>query len=74
VGRIAESARQSNVDACKQLIIERLPCSEVGSATNDYDACISGINGMACSRWDVPQTQFGTVTPPAVCDNALAFD
>jgi hypothetical protein len=46
----------------------------VASVSDDYDTCLSQINGMACSRWDVPATQIGTVTPPTSCDNALSFD
>jgi hypothetical protein len=73
VGRLDEGSRQYNVDECTRLIVEKFPCSAVTSASSDYDKCISQIKGMACSKWDVPQTSFGTVTPPASCDNALAF-
>jgi hypothetical protein len=74
VGRIKEAAKKTNVDQCYDIIVDRLPCSEVASVSDDYDTCLSQINGMACSRWDVPATQIGTVTPPASCDNALSFD
>ena len=74
VGRIKETAKKSNVDQCYQIVVDRLPCSEVASVSDDYDTCLAQIDGMACSRWDVPATQIGTVTPPASCDNALSFD
>lgn len=74
VGRINETAKKTNVDQCYQIIVDRLPCSEVASVSDEYDTCLSQINAMACSRWDVPATQIGTVTPPASCDNALSFD
>lgn len=73
VGRIAQDAAQTNIDECVQLIEERLPCSDVTDIADSYDKCIAQINGMACSRWDVPQTQFGTVTRPTSCDDALVF-
>jgi hypothetical protein len=73
VGRMKEADRQRNVDECYRIIVERLPCSEVTSVSADYDKCISQINGMACSRWDVPTTQFGTILPPSSCDEALSF-
>jgi hypothetical protein len=73
VGRLDEGSRQSNVDQCIQLIVNKLPCSAVASVTGDYDTCLSQIKGMACSKWDVPQTQFGTVLPPATCETALSF-
>jgi hypothetical protein len=63
VGRMKESERQGNVDKCVKIIVDRLPCSEVSSV----------IDGMSCARWDVPTTQFGTVTPPTSCDTALSF-
>jgi hypothetical protein len=73
VGRMKESDRQGNVNKCVQIIVDRLPCSEISSVTDDYDECISQIDGMSCSRWDVPTTQFGTITPPTSCDTALSF-
>ena len=73
VGRLKEADKKRNVDECYKIIVERLPCSEVMSVSDDYDKCISQINGMACSKWDVPQTQFGTITPPTTCDEALSF-
>lgn len=74
VGRIKETSKQTNIDQCFEIIVDRLPCSEVASVSDEYDTCLSQINGMACSRWDVPAAQVGTVTPPASCDNALSFD
>jgi hypothetical protein len=74
VGRLAQDDLQYNVDQCKQLIEDKLPCSEITSLGSDYDTCLTQINGMACSKWDVPQTNFGSVRPPATCDNALQFD
>lgn len=73
VGRLDQDSLQSNVDQCIQLISDKLPCSDVTSTSTDYDKCISQIKGMACSRWNVPQTQFATVAPPASCDEALQF-
>jgi hypothetical protein len=73
VGRIDQDTAQTDIDACVQQIEDRLPCTDVTDVSDSYDQCISQINGMACSRWDVPQTQFGTVTPPASCTDALVF-
>ena len=73
VGRMKEGERQSNVNKCIDIIVDRLPCSEISSVSDDYDTCISQIDGMSCSRWDVPTTQFGTITPPTSCDTALSF-
>jgi len=73
VGRIDQDTAQTNIDACVQQIEDGLPCTDVTDVSDTYDKCISQINGMACSRWDVPQTQFGTVTRPASCTDALVF-
>jgi hypothetical protein len=73
VGRIDQDTAQTDIDPCAQEIEDRLPCTDVTDTSDTYDKCISQINGMACSRWDVPQTQFGTVTPPASCTDALVF-
>lgn len=74
VGRLAESDLQYNVDQCIDVIENALPCSEIASTSDDYDTCISQIKGMACSKWNVPQTQFSSVRPPTSCDVALQFD
>ncbi|HVY30386.1 MAG TPA: hypothetical protein VHB79_27700 [Polyangiaceae bacterium] len=73
VGRLREDELQNNVDQCIQLIEDKLPCSGVITVGDDYDKCLAQIKSMACSRWNVPETQFGTVTPPASCDNAVGF-
>lgn len=74
VGRLNEGSRQYNVDECTRLIVEKLPCSAATSVGGDYDKCLSQINGITCSKWDVPQNQFATVLPPSSCDSALGFD
>lgn len=73
VGRLDQASLSSNVDQCTQIIEDRLPCSGVTSTTRDYDKCVSQIKTMACSRWNVPQTQFGSVTPPSSCDFIFEF-
>jgi hypothetical protein len=73
VGRLDEGSKQYNIDQCKKLIIDKLPCSAVRSVGSSYPTCISQINAMACSQWDVPMDKFGTVPVPASCDEALAF-
>jgi hypothetical protein len=73
VGRLEASSLQYNVDQCKKIIVEKLPCSAATSTGSDFDQCITQIKGMACSKWDVPETSFGTVIPPASCDDALLF-
>jgi hypothetical protein len=74
VGRLDEGSRQYNVDECTRLIIEKLPCSDATSVGSDYDKCLTQVKGMACSKWNVPQTQFATVVPPASCDEVVLFE
>ncbi len=73
VGRLDEGSKKYNIDMCKKLIIDGLPCSAVQSVGSSYATCISQINAMACSKWDVPQEKFGTVAAPVSCDEALSF-
>lgn len=74
VGRIGESAFQQNADECIQGVEARLPCSGATAVTGDYNACISQIKGLSCSKFDVPQTQVGVVRPPDSCSKALSFE
>jgi hypothetical protein len=73
VGRLDEGSKQYNIDQCKKVIIDRMPCSEVQSVGSSYSTCLSQIKSMACSKWDVPQERFGSVAMPVSCDEALAF-
>jgi hypothetical protein len=73
VGRLDQGALKQNVDMCKKLLIDKLPCSAVQSVGSSYSTCVSQVNAMACSTWDVPQEKFATISPPASCDEALSF-
>jgi hypothetical protein len=73
-GRLDQGSLKYNVDQCKKLIVERLPCSEVTSVTADYSKCIADIKAMSCSRWNVPQEQFATILPPTICNEVLSFE
>jgi hypothetical protein len=74
VGRLDEASLQFNVDECTKVIIETLPCSAATSVGGEYDKCLTSVKGMACSKWDVPQTQFATVIPPTSCDEVVLFE
>lgn len=74
VGRLDQSQLDYNVSECTRIIVERFPCSAASSLGDTYDQCLSQVKGMACSKWNVPQTQFGTVRPPTSCDTALSFE
>jgi len=74
VGRIDAATGQSNTAQCAQILIDNFPCSAASSVTDDFDKCISQVKGMACSKWDVPQTQFATVKAPAACDTAINYE
>lgn len=74
VGRISQAEADETASACATVIVDRLPCGAASSVEADYDKCISQIKGMACSRWDVPRLNFGTVLPPASCDTALSYE
>jgi hypothetical protein len=74
VGRLPESQRKANTDSCIKLFVEHAPCAEVTSVGSEYNTCIAQINAMACSQWNVPQEQFGTIGEPISCESSLAFD
>lgn len=73
VDRLDAGSKKYNIDQCKKLVAEKLPCSGVTGVGNSYPTCISQIKAMACSNWDVPQEQFAMVPFPTSCDEALAF-
>ena len=73
IGRIDSDTGQTKAAECMQQIADGLPCSSVTDVSANYDKCISQINGLACSRWNVPQTQFGSVLPPVSCNDAFVF-
>lgn len=73
VGRLDPSEADQLLSECQTDIIDGLPCSAATAVEDDYDRCLSQIDGMACSRWDVPRTSWGSIAPPDSCDNAISY-
>jgi hypothetical protein len=74
VGRMSQSLANTNTKQCIDLFVEHAPCSEVTSVGAEYGKCLSQINAMACSQWDIPQEQYGTISEPVSCETSLGFD
>jgi len=73
VGRLAKTDLQYNVDQCISRLDGGLPCSSVTSTGAGYSQCLTELNAMACSSWDVEPAQFPGVRLPSACDDALFF-
>jgi hypothetical protein len=71
---MSASLAKTNTKQCIDLFVEHAPCAEVTSVSADYDKCLTQINAMTCSQWDVPQEQFGKIAEPIACETSLAFD
>jgi hypothetical protein len=74
VGRMQESEKQKNITACYDDLNERLPCAEVSSISDDFDTCVSQVNGLSCTKFDLPRTQLQSIQAPASCDGVMSFD
>lgn len=74
VGRLDSAESDQLLSECQTDIVDSLPCSAASAVEEDYDTCLSQIRGMACSRWDVPRTSWGSIAPPDSCDTALSFE
>jgi hypothetical protein len=72
-GRLDQGSLKYNVDQCKKLIIEKLPCSAVKSVSSTYSKCLADVKALSCSKFDVPPEQFTTVPQPSSCDEVVAF-
>jgi hypothetical protein len=72
-GRLDQGSLQYNIDQCKKLIIEKLPCSAVKSVSNSYSKCLSDVKALSCSKFDVPPEKFTSVPQPSSCDDVVAF-
>ena len=73
VGRLPQKDLQYNVDQCTMQIVDRLPCSSIASVSGNYQKCLTDLNAMACSAWDVAPEQFANVPMPSSCDELLSF-
>ncbi len=73
VGRLDSSESAQLLSECQTDIADSLPCSAAIAVEDSYGKCLSQIRGMACSRWDVPRTSWGSIAPPSSCDTALSF-
>ena len=72
-GRLAQASLQYNIDQCKKLIIEKLPCSAVKSVSSSYSKCLSDVKALSCTKFNVPPEKFTTVPQPTSCDEVVAF-
>lgn len=72
-GRLDAGALKYNVDQCKKLIIDKLPCSAVTSVSPRYDQCLAEVKALSCAKFDVPPEKFTSVPQPASCDEVVAF-
>lgn len=72
-GRLDQGALKYNVDQCKKLIIEKLPCSAVTSVSANYSKCLADVKALSCAKFDVPPEKFTTVPQPTSCDEVVAF-
>lgn len=73
VGRLRQQDLQYNVEQCTKLLDDGLPCSSVQSTGAGYASCLTELNAMACSSWDVEPAQFASVRLPSACDDAIYF-
>jgi hypothetical protein len=71
VGRLAATDESSNLDACKRVAIAAVPCDKAVAVGSTYDSCLSEVNAMPCSTWDVEPTALSTITPPTSCAGVI---
>ncbi len=72
-GKLDKASLQYNVDQCKKLIIEKLPCSAVASVSSNYDKCLADVKALSCANFNVAPEMFTSVPQPASCDEVVAF-
>jgi hypothetical protein len=64
---ITEANFSESLDTCTRTGIAAANCGRAVSVGSGYDACISGVNAMPCSTWNVPESELSTVRPPNSC-------
>jgi hypothetical protein len=71
LGTIPEAQRQGNVTACHDAASMAARCASAVAVGPTYDQCVSETNAMACSSWNVPLSEIGSVRPPASCSGVI---
>lgn len=72
-GQLDAGSLKYNVDQCKKLIIEKLPCSAVKSVSKTYNQCLTDVKALSCTKFNVPPEKFTTIPQPASCEEVVAF-
>ena len=67
VGTIPETELQLSRDQCTDIAVATIRCKKAVSIGDTYGQCISDIQSMECSMWDVPADNLGSVSPPSTC-------
>jgi hypothetical protein len=70
-GTLTEAARASNASVCFDTAIAAAQCKKAVSTSASYDQCLVDIKSMDCARWNVPESELGTVQPPATCQGII---
>jgi hypothetical protein len=71
VGRLPATSLPNEVESCIRVAIAGVPCDRAVAVGASYDQCLDDVEAMPCARWDVPESQIGSVTPPSACAGVI---
>jgi hypothetical protein len=71
VGRLPEAQRAANLDVCVDTAIAAAQCKRAVAIGSTYLQCLSEMQTMECSRWDVPTSELSSVQPPESCRGVI---
>ena len=71
VGSMPEANRADSQQTCTDIAIAAVQCKKAVSVASSYAQCITDIEAMDCSIWNVPLDELSTVQPPATCQGII---
>jgi hypothetical protein len=71
LGTLPQAQYASNLDVCVDTATAAAQCKRAVSVQSSYAQCLSEMESMECSRWNVPMSQLSTVPPPESCRGVI---
>jgi hypothetical protein len=73
-GIVLKSKVNSTYSDCIDVALSAVPCDNASAVSNSYFRCLSDIEEIPCTTWDMPISEIFQLALPSSCMNAIISD
>lgn len=74
LGTLTQANASQNLSECENEALSVLPCSKAVQVSSTYDQCMSEVQSLDCSVWNVSSDKLGSVSPPTSCQKIILIN